>query len=139
VDAKGKKKGGAAPSTVQLLAQRMKADEEAGLALQAEAGAESADGAPAVVYLLSDFPSSAEEAEQLMKASTEDQGMLDGVLHFVWRPGATASGSGNSGGSSSSGSDSGAATSSVGAFDSLPHLDQARAAAAASRASSHAT
>lgn len=136
VDEKGKKKGGASPSIAQLLMQHIDSDETARLASQSEASAENAEGAPTVVYLLSDFPSTADEAEQLIKASTESKGMLDGVLHFVWRPGmATTGGNQRSGGGSGGASSSGGMASSVSAFNSLPHLEQTRTAAAASRVS----
>lgn len=136
MDEKGKKKGGASPPVAQLLLQRIESDEARRLTLESKASPENAEGAPAVVYLLSDFPSTADEAEQLIKASTESRGMLDGVLHFVWRPGMQAAGGNSrSGGGSRGGSSSGAMASSVGAFNSLPHLEQTRTAAAASRVS----
>lgn len=136
MDEKGKKKGGAPPPIAQLLMQRIESDETARLASQSEASAERAEGAPTIVYLLSDFPSTADEAEQLTKASTESKGLLDGVLHFVWRPGMPSTGGNQrSGGGSGVASSSGGMASSVSAFNSLPHLEQTRTAAAASRVS----
>jgi hypothetical protein len=84
---------------------------------------------PDVVYILSDFPTSVDEAEQLLKLEGAVSSLLDGVLQLVWRPGSKIE--------TPVDKDKvvlGGCLPQVAAFNKLPHLEQAREAAAASRA-----
>lgn len=87
------------------------------------------DGPPDMVYVLSDFPTSIDDAEQLLKIDGTAC-LLDGVLQFVWRPGSNIEPPIDKGKVVLGG-----ILPQVAAFNKLPHLEQARQAAVASRAS----
>ncbi len=146
LDAKGKPKPAPVPLPMSVqLQQRVKQDEEAGLAARAqrrlEAGLEAAprdsglsvggllpvpseSTAPDVLYLLSDFPATVDEANELLRlGDPADKTFLDSVIQLVWR---------KPGGAAASGAASGAGDG-VPAFSRLPHLEEARAAVAAAR------
>jgi len=100
---------------------------------------------PDIVYILTDFPSSVDDTDQLLR-SESSLSILDGILQFVWKqPENSHSSLSLSSVDSTNSNDDyykknkqpfvlGGILNEIAAFHRLPHLEQAREAAAISRA-----